>query len=149
MSMDSSDTHGQAAQDHALPRDIDGLVRLASPYSVVETLDRLEAGLRAKGITIFARIDHCAAAADAGLSMRPAQVLIFGNPRIGTPVMKAAPTLAIDLPFKALAWEDAAGKVWLGYNSADYLARRHRIAEVVVAPLAAVAEPITAAVQLR
>lgn len=129
------------------PSDVDGLVSLASPFPVDQTLDRLESLLRAHGATIFARIDHCAAAADAGLAMRAAQVLIFGNPRIGTPIMNTAPTVAIDLPFKALAWEDAVGNVWLGYNSAEYLGRRHDIAREVLAPLAAIAEPIAAAVQ--
>ncbi|MCA9531273.1 MAG: DUF302 domain-containing protein [Myxococcales bacterium] len=126
--------------------DVDGLVSLRSPRSVGETLDRLEAALRAHGATIFARVDHAAAAAKAGLSMRPTQVLIFGNPKIGTPVMLAAPTVAIDLPFKALAWEDATGQVWLSHNTADYLAARHHIAAEVVAPLSAVSNPIAAAV---
>ena len=125
----------------------EGLVSLASPYPVAEILDRLEAVLRANGVTIFARIDHAAAAADAGLSMRPTQLLIFGNPKIGTPVMKAAPTVAIDLPFKALAWEDAAGQVWLSYNSATYLAHRHQIDERIAETLTAIANPIAAALQ--
>lgn len=131
------------------PPVIDGLVSLASPYSVTETIDRLVVLLRAHGATVFARVDHCAAAAEAGLTMRPTQVLIFGNPKIGTPVMLAAPTVAIDLPFKALAWEDAAGDVWLSHNTAEYLARRHHISDDVVAALAAVAKPIAAAIATR
>jgi len=87
---------------------VEGLISHPSPYPVGETLDRLESMLRSKGVTVFARIDH-AAAAGVGLAMHPAQVLIFGNPKSGTPVMNAAPTIAIDLPFKALAREDAAG----------------------------------------
>ena len=82
----------------------EGLVRIASPFTVAETLDRLAAAVREHGGTVFARIDHAAAAADVGLAMRPTQVLVFGNPKVGTPVMQAAPTLAIDLPFKALGW---------------------------------------------
>jgi uncharacterized protein (DUF302 family) len=131
----------------ATPPTADGLLSLLSPYSVGETLDRLEAVLRAKGITIFARIDHAAAALDAGLSMRPTQLLIFGNPNVGTPVMKAAPTIAIDLPFKALAWEDETGQVWLSYNSTEYLAQRHRVDTDTIQPLSAIAKPIKAALQ--
>lgn len=127
------------------PPDVDGLVSLPSPYAVGETLDRLESVLRAKGATIFARIDHRAGAERVGLAMRPAQVLIFGNPKVGTPVMNAAPTIAIDLPFKALAWEDAGGAVWLSCNSAAYLARRHRVAGDVIRPLAAIEALIAAA----
>lgn len=130
-----------------LPPEVDGLVSLASPHSASETLDRLESVLRDHGATVFARIDHAAAAAEADLSLRPTQVLIFGNPKVGTLVMQAAQTVAIDLPFKALAWQDEVGKVWLSYNSAEYLAQRHRIAADIVAALAKVAAPITAAVQ--
>lgn len=145
-------TPDPAERRHAAPQisskiDVDGLVNLASPYPVVETLDRLEAILHAKGATVFARIDHAAAAAEVGLSMRPTQVLIFGDPKIGTPVMQAAPTVAIDLPFKALAWEDDAGQVRLSYNNAAYLARRHEIAEEIVEPLTAVATLISAALR--
>lgn len=125
----------------------EGLISRPGPYPVGETLDRLEAVLRAKGVTVFARIDHGAAAARAGLAMRPAQVLVFGNPKVGTPVMNAAPTIAIDLPFKALAWEDATGRVWLSYNSAEYLARRHHVAEDVIRPLAAIEALIAAALE--
>lgn len=125
----------------------EGLISRPSPYPVGETLDRLEAVLRAKGVMVFARIDHGAAAARAGLAMRPAQVLVFGNPKVGTPVMNAAPTIAIDLPFKALAWEDATGRVWLSYNSAEYLARRHHVAEDVIRPLAAIEALIAAALE--
>lgn len=141
------DPRPHASRSTSPPVDVDGLVSLASPYPVTETLDRLVSVLRAKGATIFARIDHAAAAAEAGLAMRPTQLLIFGNPRIGTPVMMAAQTLAIDLPFKALAWEDDAGHVWLSHNSAAYLARRHRIADDVVEPLTAVAALIAVALQ--
>jgi uncharacterized protein (DUF302 family) len=104
-----------------------GLISKPSRYSVPETMDRLVAVLLAKGMTVFDRIDHAEAAKKAGISMRASQLLIFGNPKGGTPLMVAAPTVAIDLPFKALAWEDADGKVWLGYNSPAWLKERHGI----------------------
>jgi uncharacterized protein (DUF302 family) len=99
----------------------DGIISKPSRYSVAETLDRVEAVLRGKGVTIFARVDHSGEAAKAGMKMPPTQVLIFGNPKAGTPVMLAAPTAAIDLPLKALAWQDGDGKVWLSYNDVGYL----------------------------
>lgn len=104
-----------------------GLVTKVSKSSVVDTVSRLETVLKASGMTVFARIDHRAEAENAGLTMRPAQVIIFGNPKGGTPLMVAAPTVAIDLPLKALIWEDAGGRVWLSYNSATYLKVRHEI----------------------
>jgi uncharacterized protein (DUF302 family) len=104
-----------------------GVVTKASTYPVGETFARLERALTAKGMTVFARIDHRAEAERIGLPMRPAQLLIFGNPRGGTPLMVAAPTAALDLPLKALVWEDADGKVWLSYNTMTYLAQRHEI----------------------
>jgi uncharacterized protein (DUF302 family) len=103
------------------------MIHLASPYSVPETLRRLESLLQARGLAIFARIDHSGEAEKAGLKMRPTQLLIFGSPKQGTPLMVASPTLAIDLPLKALAWEDASGKVWLSYNTPEYLKQRHNI----------------------
>ena len=104
-----------------------GMIHLTSPYSVPETLRRLESLLQARGLAIFARIDHSGEAEKAGLKMRPTQLLIFGSPKQGTPLMVASPTLAIDLPLKALAWEDASGKVWLSYNTPEYLKQRHNI----------------------
>jgi len=104
-----------------------GIVHKTSKYSVPETLNRLEGALKASGMTIFARIDHSAEAEKVGLQMRPMQLLIFGNPRGGTPLMVASPTTGIDLPMKALAWEDSSGKVWLTYNAASYLKSRHDI----------------------
>ncbi|HBO70403.1 MAG TPA: hypothetical protein DD658_09920 [Deltaproteobacteria bacterium] len=104
-----------------------GLVTIKSRHSVADTMDRMEAVVQSKGMTVFARIDHGAEAKTAGLSMRPAQLLIFGNPKGGTPLMNASPTVAIDLPLKALAWEDGNGKVWLSCNSAAYLRDRHGI----------------------
>ncbi len=104
-----------------------GLISKSSRYSASETMDRLVAVVQSKGMTVFARIDHAAEAEKVGLKMRPSQLLIFGNPKGGTPLMVAAPTVAIDLPLKALAWEDAGGKVWLSYNSMSYLKERHGI----------------------
>lgn len=105
----------------------DGLITKPSRYSVPQTMDRLASVLQSKGMTVFDRIDHAAAAQKAGLSMRPSQLLIFGNPKGGTPLMVAAPKAAIDLPLKALAWEDADGKVWLSYNSPSWIRGRHGI----------------------
>jgi uncharacterized protein (DUF302 family) len=102
-----------------------GMIDVSSRYSVPETLARLQVILKEKGIAVFALIDHSGEAEKAGLMMRPAQLLIFGNPKAGTPLMVAAPRLAIDLPLKALAWQDEQGKVWLSYNSAEYLQERH------------------------
>ncbi|HWU38684.1 MAG TPA: DUF302 domain-containing protein [Candidatus Acidoferrum sp.] len=104
-----------------------GLITKPSKYPVAETLTRLEGVLKSKGMSIFTRIDHQAEAEKVGLQMRPAQLLIFGNPKGGTPLMVASPTAAIDLPLKALAWEDASGKVWLSYNAMSYLRTRHDI----------------------
>ena len=124
-----------------------GLVAKASKYSVAETMDRLEKIVKAKGITVFARIDHAGEAEKAGLKLRPTQVMILGNPKGGTPVMAAAQTAAIDLPLKALAWEDAAGKVWLGYNSAEYLKQRHGIPDELVKNVGAIAGLVDAALE--
>lgn len=113
-----------------------GLTTVPSSFSVTDTVNRLEALVKEKGITVFARIDHQAEATKAGLTMRASQLLIFGNPKAGTPLMKAAPTTAIDLPLKALAWEDADGKVWLSYNRPDLLKQRHGLSDDQLKPLA-------------
>ena len=99
----------------------DGLITKPSRYAAAETLDRLEAALKERGFMIFARLDHAAAAESVGLKMPKSTVLVFGNPRLGTPVFIKHPTLAIDLPLKALVWDDASGKTSLSYNSAQYL----------------------------
>lgn len=98
-----------------------------SKYSVSETLDRIERAVTAKGMQIFARIDHGGEAQKVGLTMKPTQLLIFGNPKGGTALMVARPTAAIDLPMKALAWEDGDGKVWLTYNSPELFQERHNM----------------------
>ena len=123
----------------------EGIIRAPSTRTVPETLDRLEAVLKTQGITVFARVDHSGEAAKVSLTMPPTQVLIFGNPKAGTPVMLAAPTSAIDLPLKALAWQDAAGRVWLGYTDPAYFARRFGLTEAQVAPLAGIGQLIDAA----
>ena len=104
-----------------------GIIHLSSAYSVRETITRLEALVLARGMSIQARIDHSGDAAKVGLKMQPAELLIFGNPKAGTPLMIAAPTVALDLPLKALVWEDAGGKVRLSFNSPEYLRQRHNV----------------------
>ena len=115
-----------------------GLIHLSSPYTVPETLARLESILQSRGITVFARVDHSGEAEKVSMKMHPTQLIIFGSPKGGTPVMLASPTAAIDLPLKALVWEDAGGKVWLSYNSADYLKRRHNIPDELVKNIAVI-----------
>lgn len=115
-----------------------GIVTLASQHSVEETIAKLEAMLEAKGVKVFALIDHSGEAEKAGLAMRPTKVLIFGSPKAGTPLMVAAPTIAIDLPLKILVWEDAGGKVWIAYNSPAYLQTRHGLPQELVQNIAVV-----------
>lgn len=115
----------------------DGIISKPSEHSVPETLDRLEASLREKGVKVFARVDHSGEAEKVGLKMPPTEVLIFGNPSAGTPAMLAAPTTAIDLPLKALAWQDGDGKVWLSYNDVKYLKRRFGLSDEEVKGIAA------------
>jgi uncharacterized protein (DUF302 family) len=102
-----------------------GIVNKPSHHSVDETLAKLQAILQAKGIAVFALVDHSGEAAKVGMTMRPTKLLIFGNPKGGTPLMLAAPSIAIDLPLKILIWEDDQGKVWVSYNAPEYLAERH------------------------
>ena len=105
-----------------------GLTTVSSSHAVKDTIDRLEAEVKRKGMTVFARIDHAQGARDAGLALRPTELLIFGSARGGTPLMQIQQTIGIDLPLKALAWEDAGGKVWLSWNDPAWLASRHGIA---------------------
>ena len=104
-----------------------GLIDIPSNHSVEETVENLKGILQVKGITLFALVDHSGEAGKAGMQMRPTKLLIFGNPKAGTPVMLAAPSSAIDLPLKILIWEDAQGKVWVTYNSPIYLQERHNL----------------------
>jgi uncharacterized protein (DUF302 family) len=115
-----------------------GLITHPSPYSVAGTIDRLEAILRAKDITVFARVDHSGEAAKVGLTMPPTQLLVFGNPKGGTPIMLAAPLAAIDLPLKALAWQDTSGKVWISINDTRYLQSRYDLSDEVLKPIAGI-----------
>jgi len=115
-----------------------GMIHLSSPYSVPETLKRLESILETHGLTVFCRVDHGGEAIKVGFNMHPAQLIIFGSPKGGTPLMVASPTLAIDLPLKALAWQDVQGKVWLSYNSPEYLQRRHDVPESLIKNIAGV-----------
>ena len=112
----------------------DGLVIRPSKHTVAETADRLEAGLRQAGATVFGRIDHAQSAHDAGLELKPMVLILFGNPKAGTPLMAQSPTVGIDLPLKFLVWQDGSGKVFVAFNSADYLAHtllpRHGITQM-------------------
>ena len=103
----------------------DGLVAVKSPHSPKDTMDRIEMVVKQKGMTVFAKIDHAAGAVKIGKTIRPTEVLIFGNPQGGTPFIECSQTVGIDLPLKALVWEDASGQVWLGYNDPVFLATRH------------------------
>jgi uncharacterized protein (DUF302 family) len=107
---------------------VEGLTTILSNFGPDETMDRLEAEIRAHGVNVFARINHAALAAEAGLKLRPTEVIVFGNPRGGTPLMQANQSIGIDLPLKALVWQDASNKTWLSYNEPAWLAKRHEIA---------------------
>jgi len=115
-------------------RVIEGLTSIQSSCGPKATMDRLDAEIRAKGLNVFARIDHAAGAAEVGLTLAPTVLIIFGNARGGTPLMQSAQTVGIDLPLKILVWQDSADKTWLSYNEASWLARRHNVtgAEPVV-----------------
>lgn len=107
----------------------DGLIDLKSPHNAKTTMDRLEAQVKERNLNVFARIDHAAGASKVGKTLRPTEVLIFGNPQGGTPFMECAQTVGIDLPLKALVWSDAAGQTWLSYNDPAYLGQRHGAAQ--------------------
>ena len=118
---------------------LEGLTSIRSSFGPKETMDRLEAEIRAQRMTVFARIDHAGAAAVVGLKLAPTELIIFGNARAGTPLMQSVQTVGIDLPLKVLVWEDAGGKTWLSYNEPSWIARRHgvRDAEQVVSKMGA------------
>jgi uncharacterized protein (DUF302 family) len=124
-----------------------GLIHVSSPYSVPQTLERVESILRAKNLTIFAIIDHSGEAEKVGLSMRPTQLIIFGSPKAGTPMMIASPSLAIDLPLKALVWQDAEEKVWVSYNDPNYLKQRHNISDELLKNISGVGALLQRAVE--
>lgn len=117
----------------------DGLITIRSSYGPKETMSRLEAEVRAKGLTVFARVDHTAGAAAVGLPLGPTELLIFGNAKGGTPLMQSMQTIGIDLPLKALVWQDASGNTWLSYNDPKWLAKRHGLGGDVEAPVGAMA----------
>jgi uncharacterized protein (DUF302 family) len=123
---------------------VDGLITCLSSYGPKETMERLAAAVTSRGMVILARIDHAAAAATVGMALRPTEVLIFGNPRAGTPLMQAAQTIGIDLPLKALVWQDDQGKTWLAYNDPQWLAARHGAGAGADRALAAMAEALAA-----
>lgn len=116
-----------------LANSADGLIAVKSPHSAKETMNRLEDIVKKRGLNVFARIDHAAGAAKAGKSLRPTELIIFGNPQGGTPFMECAQTVGIDLPLKALVWEDASSQVWLGYTDPVFLAKRHEVPQCAVA----------------
>ena len=124
-----------------------GIVSVPSKYTVPETLQRLESVVTSHGLTIFARIDFSGDAAKVGLQMRPTQLLIFGNPKAGTPLMIASPSIAIDLPLKALAWQDATGRVWLSYNTPEYLKERYELPDKLLKNISAIDGLIEKAVE--
>ena len=128
----------------------DGLITVASSFGPEETADRLESEITARGMTVFARVDHAAGAAQVGMPLRPTELLIFGNARGGTPLMQSDQAVGIDLPLKALIWKDANGKTWLAYNDPKWVAQRHRLGadadraiDTLAAALAALAKAAT------
>jgi uncharacterized protein (DUF302 family) len=122
-----------------------GVIRVPSAYAVADATDRLEAVLRERGMTIFVRIDQQREAERVGLKLRPTQLLLFGNPRAGTLIMQAAPSAAIDLPLKALVWQDDSGQVWIGYDDPAYLQHRHHLSAELTQQIAGVGGLINAA----
>jgi uncharacterized protein (DUF302 family) len=124
-----------------------GLLQVASKYSVDETVGRLESILGERGLMVFAVVDHSGEAEKVGLKMRPTKLVIFGSPNGGTPLMVAAPTVAIDLPLKALVWEDIEGKVWVSYNSPEYLQQRHGVPEELIKNIAGAGALVAKAVE--
>ena len=120
------------------PNSDNGIVNTPSRHSVDQTVEKLEALLQAKGVALFALVDHSGEAAKVGMTMRPTKLLIFGNPKAGTPLMLAAPSSAIDLPLKILVWEDGQSKVWISYNSPQYLQKRHGLPQELMQNIAVV-----------
>ena len=124
---------------------VDGLTTVPSHFGTKETMDRLEAEIRGNGMEVFARIDHAAGAAKVGLTLAPTELIIFGSARGGTPLMQSVQTVGIDLPLKALVWQNASGKTWLSYNEPNWIARRHGIhnAQAVLNKMAGVLRTIS------
>jgi uncharacterized protein (DUF302 family) len=122
----------------------DGLIKVQSSHGPAETMDRLVTGIQAKGLTVFARIDHASGAKEVGLSLRPTELLIFGNAKGGTPLMQSNQEIGIDLPLKALVWQDASGTSWISYNDPAWLAKRHGLGVEVEPPVKAMAAMLSA-----
>jgi uncharacterized protein (DUF302 family) len=122
----------------------DGLITIRSNYGPKDTMNRLETDVKAKGLTVFARIDHAAGAAEAGLSLRPTELLIFGNAKGGTPLMQSAQTVGIDLPLKMLVWQDASGVTWVSYNDPSWLVKRYGLSHETDATASALAAALGA-----
>jgi uncharacterized protein (DUF302 family) len=116
---------------------VDGLITIKSGYGPQETVDKFEAAVKAKGLTVFAKVDHAAGAAAVGLPLQPTQLIIFGNAKGGTPLMQSAQTSGIDLPMKVLVWQDASGDTWLSYNDPEWIAKRHGLGQAVEEPVKA------------
>ena len=119
-----------------------GLITITSNHSVKETLDRLEASLRGNGVTVFARIDHAAGAASVDMTLPPTELIVFGQPQAGTPLMQARQSIGIDLPLKMLAWQDSNGKNWLAYNDIAWLAKRHGLGEDLAPAVSGIAKAL-------
>jgi uncharacterized protein (DUF302 family) len=115
-----------------------GIIDKPSNHSVDETVEKLKNILQSKGVTLFALVDHSGEAAKVGMKMRPTKLLMFGSPKAGTPLMLAAPSVAIDLPLKILIWQDAQAKVWVSYNSTEYLKERHGLPQELLQNIAVV-----------
>ena len=122
----------------------DGLMTIRSSHGPMDTMNRLETEVKAKGMTVFARVDHAAGAAAVGLQLPPTVLLIFGNAKAGTPLMQSMQTIGIDLPLKVLVWEDGSGITWLSYNDPSWLAQRHGLSHEVKAPVSAMAAALSA-----
>jgi len=123
---------------------VEGLTTVRSSYGPKETISRLEAEIRSRGMTVFVRIDHAAGAAAVGLSLRPTDVLLFGNARGGTPLMQSMQTIGIDLPLKMLVWQDAAGDTWLSYNDPHWIAKRRGLGNEAGATVSAMSAALDA-----
>ena len=141
--------HPLAGLDQRARMAADGLVAVKSPHTAAETMNRLDAQVKQRGLSVFVRIDHAANAAKVGRTLRPTELMIFGNPQAGTALMECAQGAGIDLPLKALVWEDPQGQVWLGYNDPAWLAQRHGASACPVVPnlqkaLTGIAEAVTA-----
>jgi uncharacterized protein (DUF302 family) len=135
----STQSHSQKKEETSMALIADnGIINKLSSHSVDETVEKLKGILQAKGVALFALVDHSGEAEKVGLKMRPTKLLIFGNPKAGTPVMLAAPSSAIDLPLKILVWEDGQSKVWISYNSPQYLQKRHELPQELMANIAVV-----------